>query len=137
MSPFSGYTSDEVCSILRRPRQILSRAGILDRLKKTYPFNNKTPLYDLQQVNTLTKDFVRQDGMIALGQLPRLTPLIKALDGYSAEQDSTCPQCGSMSIVEKPITKDDHSGAHKMWCPKCGIINNLEGGISQADYRKD
>ena len=120
MFTYSGYSSNDVCTLLRRPRQILSRAGVLKHLDKTYPFDNRHPLYDPDQVNNLAKNLIRQDGLIALGQLAKRIPLIKACDGYSDEQDSTCPQCGGMSIVDKP---GDHTEDHKMWCPKCGLLD--------------
>ena len=80
----TGYTLIEVGCFLRRSPEELKKAGILKRLKKTYPYGRQNPLYDVEQVEALEINMIRHDGLVAFKVLQPDAPLIKALEpGYS------------------------------------------------------
>ena len=117
--PFQGYTSDEVCKLLRRSRQSLALSGVFEHITKSYPFGSKSqlPLYNIEEVDTLAKKFVRFDAAIVFETIKRKTPLLQVWEGpeYSDPAlDATCPRCGGMA-VRGPLV-------NRIWCPTDGII---------------
>ena len=125
-----GYELTEVCSYLRRSRQELDKAGILKRLNKTYPNGRQNPLYDVEQVETLELNLIRQDGLIAFKVLQPDAPLIHALEpGYSNELDCTCPECDGIAIADPRTHEDERAALIKsnswpclLWCFACGFV---------------
>ena len=117
--PFQGYTSDEVCKLLRRSRQSLALSGVFEHIAKSYPFGSKSqlPLYNIEEVDTLAKKFVRFDAAIAFEIIKRKTPLLQAWEEpeYSDPAlDASCPKCGRMAVRGPQVDK--------IWCPTDGII---------------
>ena len=133
-----GYELTEVCSYLRRTSQDLDKAGILRQIKKTYPHGRQNPLYDVDQVETLEINLVRQDGLIAFKVLQPDAPLMHAFEpGYSNELDCTCPECDGIAIGDPRTHKDEraaqiqsNSWPRLLWCFACGFveINYKTGG---------
>ena len=117
--PFQGYTSDEVCKLLRRSRQSLALSGVFEHITKSYPFGSKSqlPLYNIEEVDTLAKKFVRFDAAIAFETIKRKTPLLQAWEGpeYSdPARDTTCPKCSGMAVRGPQ--------ENRIWCQTDGII---------------
>ena len=117
--PFQGYTSDEVCKLLRRSRQSLALSGVFEHITKSYPFGSKSqlPLYNIEEVDTLAKKFVRFDAAIAFEIIKRKTPLLQAwedLEYSDPALDTTCPKCGGMAVRCPQVDR--------IWCPTDGII---------------
>ena len=103
--PFQGYTSDEVCKLLRRSRQSLALSGVFEHITKSYPFGSKSqlPLYNIEEVDTLAKKFVRFDAAIAFETIKRKTPLLQVWEDpeYSdPARDITCPKCNSAKHIK-------------------------------------
>ena len=117
--PFQGYTSDEVCKLFRRSRQSLALSGVFEHITKSYPFGSKSqlPLYNIEEVDTLAKKFVRFDTAIIFETIKRKTPLLQVWENpeYSDPAlDTTCPKCGGMAVRGPQ--------ADRIWCPTDGII---------------
>lgn len=116
--PFSGYTSDEVATLLGRTRAALQSSGVLNRLGKTLPFRNpQLPLYRIEDVDRWVLAIARYDGLVALGQMARQTPLTVAIQ-LSTQRDTVCTNCGGMAVCDN----DDPKSAQRMWCRGCGIL---------------
>ena len=125
-----GYEIAEVCFFLRRSQQELDKAGILKRLKKTYPYGRKNPLYDAEQVKKLEINLLRHDGLVAFKVLQPDAPLIRALEpGYSDDLDCKCPECGEFALGD-PRTPEDERAALQLsnswprllWCFACDFV---------------
>ena len=117
--PFQGYTSDEVCKLLRRSRQSLALSGVFEHITKSYPFgsNSQLPLYNIEEVDTLAKKFIRFDAAIAFETIKRKTPLLQVWEDpeYSDPAlDTICPKCGGMAVRGPQ--------ENRIWCPTDGII---------------
>jgi hypothetical protein len=139
-----GYTMTELCSYLRRTRQELDSAGLLRRLKKTYPNGRQNPLYDVEQVEALEINLIRHDGLIAFKVLEPDIPLIHALEpGYSNELDCTCPECGGIGISDPRIPAEErvaqvqsNSWPQLLWCFACGFVEvNKKPGEETHQHR--
>jgi hypothetical protein len=112
--PYQGYTSEEVCRIVRRSRQVLAVSGILEHITKTYPFgiNSRLPLYDIKEVNLLAEKLFRFDSAVAFGTIRKKTRLLRVWEDpeYSdPARDITCPKCGGKA-VRSPLND-------RIWCP--------------------
>ena len=117
--PFQGYTSDEVCKLLRRSRQSLALSGVFEHITRSYPFgsNSQLPLYNIEEVDTLAKKFIRFDAAIAFETIKRKTPLLQVWEDpeYSDPAlDTICPKCGGMAVRGPQ--------ENRIWCPTDGII---------------
>jgi len=94
-------------------------SGVFEHITKSYPFGSKSqlPLYNIEEVDTLAKKFVRFDAAIAFETIKRKTPLLQAWEEpeYSDPAfDATCPKCGGMAVRD--------TQADRIWCPTDGII---------------
>jgi len=117
--PYHGYTSNEVCKLLRRNRQSLSNAGVFEHLTKTYPFGKKSllPLYNIEEVDTLAKKFLRFDAAIAFETIIMKTPLLRVWEDpefNDPSHDATCPKCGGAAVRDPRFDR--------IWCPTDGVI---------------
>lgn len=124
--PYTGYTIQELTKLFRRSKQALNQAGILDQIKKHFPFGPKFPLYDVEDVEVMNEKLVRYDGMVALGIIPRQHGRGKFLINniiITSEFDCDCPICGSFSVFYPYPTK-------RIWCPNCQIINQKNKAIT-------
>ena len=139
-----GYTLTELCFYLRRTRQDLDKAGILRRLKKSYPYGRQNPLYDEEQVEALETNLIRRDGLVAFKVLQPDVPLIHALEsGYSNELDCTCPECGGIGISDPRIPAEEratliqsNSWPRLLWCFACGFVEiNYKTGGEKPQHR--
>jgi len=139
-----GYELTELCFYLRRTRQDLDKSGILRRLKKSYPYGRKNPLYDVDQVEALEINLIRQDGLVAFKVLQPDVPLIHALEsGYSNEFDCTCPECGGIGISDPRIPAEEratliqsNSWPRILWCFADGFVESkYEIGETKTQYR--
>lgn len=93
---------------------MLRQAGILDSLKKSYPFGSEhLPLYDIEGVQKWQIALLRRDGLVALGRRQRTEPLKKAAK-ITAKHDTKCPRCGGWAI-------EDPEGSGQIWCPEHGV----------------
>ena len=125
-----GYEIIEVCFFLRRSQQELNQAGILKRLKKTYPYGRQNPLYDAEQVKELEINLLRHDGLVAFKVLQPDAPLMHALaPGYSNELDCACPECGGFAIGDPRTPADERvaqvkskAWPHLLWCFACDFV---------------
>ena len=140
----SGYTLIELCFYFRRSRQELDKAGILKRLKKSYPNGRQNPLYDREQVEKLEINLIRQDGLVAFKVLQPDTPLLHALEpGYSNELDCTCPECDGIAISDPRVPAEEraaliqsNSWPHLLWCFACGFVEiTHKTGGDELPYR--
>jgi hypothetical protein len=139
-----GYTLTELCFYFRRSRQELDKAGILKRLKKSYPNGRQNPLYDREQVEKLEINLIRQDGLVAFKVLQPDTPLLHALEpGYSNELDCTCPECDGIAISDPRVPAEEraaliqsNSWPHLLWCFACGFVEiTHKTGGDELPYR--
>lgn len=115
--PYSGYTIQELIKLFRRSKQSLNQAGILDKIKKVYPFGEKFPLYDIKDVEEWHLKLIRFDGLVALGVIPgrgRGNVLIQDII-LSSAYDSVCPGCGSFCVC-------NYSSSNLAWCPNCQFV---------------
>lgn len=115
--PFDGYTSKEICALLRRSRAGLKSSGLMDALGKSYPFGPKNPLYDIEDVEQWRLALLRHDGLVALRRRHPKTPLLDAARIGDAH-DATCPGCGGWAIAD-PEPDDE---PQRVWCSECGIV---------------
>ena len=139
-----GYEIIEVCFFLRRSQQELDQAGILKRLKKTYPYGRQNPLYDAEQVKELEINLLRHDGLVAFKVLQPDAPLIHALKpGYSNELDCTCPECDGFALGD-PRTPEDERAAliqsnswpRLLWCFACDFVEiTYKAGGEKPQHR--
>jgi hypothetical protein len=119
--PFDGYTSKEVCALLRRSRAGLKGSGLMDILGKSYPFGPRNPLYDRTDVEQWQVALLRHDGLVALHRRHPKTPLLDAAQiGYA--HDTTCPKCGGWAMAD-PKTSD---GPRQVWCPECDVVKVVD-----------
>jgi hypothetical protein len=139
-----GYTLIELCSYFRRTRQELDRAGLLKRLKKSYPNGRQNPLYDIEQVEALEINLIRYDGLVAFKVLQPNIPLIQAFKpGYSNELDCTCPECGGIGISDPRIPENERAALiksntwpHFLWCFADGFVEvNYQIGGGRPEHR--
>jgi hypothetical protein len=112
--PFDGYTSREVCELLRRSRANLQK---MDVLAKTYPFGPKNPLYDRADVEKWQLALRRHDGLVALRRRHPKVPLLKAME-IGADHDTECPRCGGWAIADPEASED----RPRVWCPRCKAV---------------
>lgn len=116
--PFSGYTSQELCVLMRRSRQALFVSGVLDRLPKSYPFGKRTntPLYNIEAVDQLSVRVARYDAAVYFGNAgKRISPLRTPLEDPTWNDDSLdtiCPECGANAVKKS-------QDASEIWCPVC------------------
>jgi hypothetical protein len=94
-------------------------SGVFEHITRSYPFGSKSqlPLYNIEEVDTLAKKFVRFDAAIAFETIKRKTPLLQAWEGpeYSdPARDTTCPKCSGMAVRGPQ--------ENRIWCPTDGII---------------
>jgi hypothetical protein len=139
-----GYETTEVCFYLRRSHQELDKAGILNRMKKTFPNGRKNPLYDVEQVELLEINLIRRDGLVAFKVLQPDTPLIDAFEpGYSNELDCECPECGGSAIGDPRISADERAALIQknawpplLWCFVDGFVEvNHKIGEKMPQHR--
>lgn len=117
--PFDGYTSKEVCALLRRSRAGLKGSGLMDTLGKSYPFGPKNPLYDRADVEQWQIALQRHDGLVALGRRHPKTPLLDAAQIGDAH-DTTCPKCSGWAIADPQAGE----GERLTWCRVCGLVDS-------------
>jgi ribosomal protein S27AE len=115
--PFDGYTSKEVCALLRRSRAGLKGSGLMDALGKSYPFGPRNPLYDRADVEQWQLALQRHDGLVALRRRHPKTPLRHATQIGDAH-DATCPKCGGWAMAD-PEAGDER---RRLWCSVCGVV---------------
>ena len=131
--PFSGYTSVEVATLLGRTRAALQSSGVLSQLGKSFPFgNHQLPLYSIEDVDRWALAIARYDGLVALGQMARQTPLMVAIQ-LSTQRDTVCSSCGGMAVRDS----DDPVGARQFWCRACGVLPVQHGEKDQPHERPD
>ncbi len=126
--PNQGYTSKEVCQMLRRSRQTLSQTGVLEHLAQQQPFGPKHPLYDMRDVGRWMRALMRHDALVALGRRPSNAPLVGAIH-IAQTFDRTCPRCAGWAMADPEEDADILAEAEKagvwpqrVWCPECGIV---------------
>jgi ribosomal protein S27AE len=115
--PFDGYTSREVCTLLRRSRAGLKDSGLMDALGKSYPFGPRNPLYERADVERWQIALLRHDGLVALRHRHPKEPLLHATR-IGDSHDTECPRCGGWAMADPKADK----GARRVWCPKCGVV---------------
>lgn len=113
--PYSGYTVQELTKLFRRSKQALYQSGILEQIKKAYPFGEKYPLFDVDDVKDWHLRLLRFDGLVALALLPRRGRgnLLQHAPTTN-EFDYICPQCESFAVYD--------SSSNRLWCSNCNII---------------
>lgn len=113
--PYAGYTMKELTKLFRRSKQALYQSKILDHIKKYYPFGEKYPLFDVDDVKDWYIRLMRFDGFAALGMAHSVGRGNLLQDAPTiAMYDSVCPNCGSFALHEP--------SSNRFWCPNCQII---------------
>lgn len=113
--PYAGYTIQELMKLFRRSKQALYQSKILDRIKKSYPFGEKYPLFDIDDVKEWNIKLIRHDGFVALGMAPGVGRGNLLQDAPTIEvNDSVCPNCGSFAVCAPSF--------NRFWCPECKIV---------------
>ena len=113
--PYCGYTIQELVKLFRRSKQALYQSGILEQIKKAYPFGEKFPLFDIDDVQDWHLRLLRFDGLVALALLPKRGRGNFLQHAPTTNQyDSNCPNCKSFAVYD--------SSSNRFWCANCQII---------------
>ncbi len=113
--PYAGYTVQELTKLFRRSKQALYQSAILEQMRKTYPFGQKYPLFDIDDVKDWHLRLLRFDGLVALAVLPKRGRGNLLQNAPTANDfDYICPQCTSFAVYD--------SSSNRLWCPNCNII---------------
>ncbi|MBI1829354.1 MAG: hypothetical protein HYR87_07775 [Thaumarchaeota archaeon] len=109
----------ELTKLFRRSKQALYQSNVLDNIKKSYPFGQKYPLFDITDVENWNMRLIRFDGFVALGLAQGVGRGNLLQDAPTIEvNDSVCPRCSSFAIHEP--------ASNRFWCPNCKLIHMSE-----------
>lgn len=118
-----------VCDRLGLDRSVLSRAGILDTLKKHIEGDHAH--YNYHDVENWRVRLLRRKALIRLGVLSEKAPLLEtpAYDEY----DFPCPECSGLAVWKPPQSKEEWSTWHALHEDES---THYPAACSQCDWKE-